>query len=213
MLSRAPRHDARDREDALHAARSPDRIAPQLSALEGCARSTSKPNITQLRGKQVELEHSIVKGRAERQTTIEEFRRNAIELLVETRGKRSAAAEELKKAELRRGMVMLTAPADGVVLDMAQRSIGSVVREAETLFVVVPLDGALEAEVQVEGKDVGHLKVGQPVRLKLDAFPFQKHGTGVGTVRLIGQDSFASEPKGEQRQPMRQRRSIVCAST
>ena len=164
------------------------------------ARLDIEANITQLRGKQVELEHSIVKGRAERQTTIDEFRRNAIELLVETRGKRSAAAEELKKAELRRGMVMLTAPADGVVLDMAQRSIGSVVREAETLFVVVPLDGVLEAEVQVEGKDVGHLKVGQPVRLKLDAFPFQKHGTGVGTVRLISQDSFASEPKGEQRQ-------------
>jgi HlyD family secretion protein len=117
--------------------------------------------------------------------------------IVETRAKRSAAAEQLKKAQLRRGMVILTAPADGVVLDIAKRSIGSVVREAETLFVVVPLDSALEAEVQVEGKDVGSLKVSQPVRLKLDAFPFQKHGTGTGTVRLISQDSFASE-KGEE---------------
>jgi HlyD family secretion protein len=170
------------------------------------ARLDIETSIAQLRGKQVELQHSIDKGRAERQSTIEEFRRNALEQLVETRGKRTAAAEQLKKAELRHGMVVLTAPADGVVLDIAQRSIGSVVREAETLFVLVPLESELEAEVQVEGKDVGRLKAGQPVRLKLDAFPFQKHGTGTGTVRLISQDSFASsDTTDEQRQTHSQR--------
>jgi hemolysin D len=162
------------------------------------ARLDVEANIQRLKGKRVELGHSIEKSRMERQSTIEEFRRNAIELLVESRDKRSAAAEELKKADLRRHMVTLTAPADGVVLELAQRSIGSVVREAETLIVLVPLDSDLEAEIQAEAKDVGHLKVGQPVRVKFDAFPFQKHGTATGSVRLISQDSFDSAPKDEQ---------------
>jgi hemolysin D len=120
-------------------------------------------NLTRVRGKQVELMHAIETTRSERQAFIEEFRRNALELLVETRSKHTAANEELKKAELRRNMVVLTAPSDAVVLDIAQRSIGSVVREAETLFTLVPLNVPLEAEVLVEGKDVGQIADGRSV--------------------------------------------------
>ena len=56
------------------------------------------------------------------------------------------------------------------MLEIGSRSIGSVVREAETLFVLVPRDVALRAEVNVEGKDIGQVAVGQQVRLKFDAF-------------------------------------------
>ena len=165
------------------------------------ARIDVDASISRLKGKMVELKHAIEKDRTERQSAIEDFRRTAVELLVDTRNKRNAAAEDQKKAELRRSMVMLTSPADGIVLEVAQRSIGSVVREAETMYVIVPLDAKLEAEVQAEGKDIGHLKAGQPVRVKFDAFPFQKHGTAAGSVRLISQDSFSNEPQkgGEQR--------------
>ena len=62
---------------------------------------------------------------------------------MDTRAKRNAAAEELKKAELRQHMVILTTPVDAVVLEIAHRSVGSVVREAETLFSLVPRDAPL----------------------------------------------------------------------
>jgi HlyD family secretion protein len=39
--------------------------------------------------------------------------------------------------------------------------------------------------------------VGQPVRIKFEAFPFQKYGTGTGVVRVVSQDTFAPDPKGE----------------
>ena len=73
----------------------------------------------------------------------------------------------------------------------------SVVREAETLFVLVPRDVPLQAEVNVEGKDVGQVVVGQPVRIKFEAFPFQKYGTGSATVRVVSQDTFAPDTQGE----------------
>jgi HlyD family secretion protein len=38
--------------------------------------------------------------------------------------------------------------------------------------------------------DVGYIKKGDLVHLKLDAFPFQRHGTLDGTVRTISQDAF-----------------------
>jgi HlyD family secretion protein len=79
------------------------------------------------------------------------------------------------------------------VLDVAQRSIGSVVQAAEPLFTLVPLDVALEAEVAVAARDIGHLAVNDPARVKFDAFPFQKYGTLEGKVLSISQDSFAPQ--------------------
>ncbi len=115
--------------------------------------------------------------------------------------KRDSAAEELKKAELRRQLIVLKAPADAIVLEIANRTIGSVVREAETLFVLVPRDVPLQAEINVEGRDIGQVSVGQSVRIKFEAFPFQKYGTGTGAVRVISQDTFSSGCKGRRCAP------------
>ena len=42
----------------------------------------------------------------------------------------------------------------------------------------------------------------EPVRLKLEAWPFQKHGTLSGEVRMVSEDSFAPDPKkGQQQSP------------
>ena len=165
------------------------------------ARLGVEAGLAKLDGSIVELRHAIEKAHAERQAFIEEFRRTSIEQLVETRNLYTAAAEELKKATMRQSMVVLTAPADAVVLDAAQRSIGSVVREAEPLFTLVPLDVPIEAEVNIEAKDIGQVKVGQSVRVKFDAFPFQQYGTATGTLRTISSDAFAPELSADRNDP------------
>jgi HlyD family secretion protein len=161
------------------------------------ARLEVESNLSRIRGNRADYKHKVEKARADQQVFVEEFRKTAYQDLVETIAKRNSAAEDLKKAELRRQMIVLTAPADAVVLDIASRTIGSVVREAETLFVLVPRDVPLQAEVNVEGKDIGQTAVGQPVRIKFEAFPFQKYGTGSGVVRVVSQDAFAPDPKAE----------------
>jgi hemolysin D len=162
-------------------------LLSQASSLE------VEDSLSHMRGDQVDLTHKLEKTRAERQVFIEDFRRTALQDLVDNLAKRNAAAEDLKKAELRQHMVVLTTPVDAVVLEIAHRSIGSVVREAETLFSLVPSDARLQAEVNVDSKDIGEVAVGQPVRVKFEAFPFQKYGTASGTVRVISEDSFTPE--------------------
>jgi hemolysin D len=166
------------------------------------ARLDIESNLSRVRGSQVDYEHRVEKTRADRQVFIEEFRRTAYQDLVETLGKRNGAGEDLKKAELRRHLIILSAPEDSVVLEIANRTVGSVVREAETLFVLVPQDVPLQAEVNVEGKDIGQVAIGQSVRIKYEAFPFQKYGTGSGTVRVVSQDTFAPDSKGENQRRM-----------
>jgi hemolysin D len=161
------------------------------------ARLDVENNLSRVRGSGVDYAHRVEKARADQQVFLEEFRRAAYQELVETLAKRNSTAEDLKKADLRRNLIVLSAPVDAVVLEVASRTIGSVIREAETLFVLVPRDVPLQAEVNVEGRDIGQVAVGQPVRIKFEAFPFQKYGTGTGTVSVISQDAFAPDTKGE----------------
>lgn len=161
------------------------------------ARLEVDANLARVAGAAMVATHTLAKLRADRQAFIEDFRRATMEELVEVRSERDGIHEELKKLELRHTMVALTAPSTAVVLELAQRSIGSVVREAEPLVTLVPLDVPLEAEVSVNTRDIGRVNVQDSARIKLDAFPFQKYGTASGHIRTISQDAFSSPEHGQ----------------
>ena len=148
-----------------------------------------------------ELEQQLERYKAEKAAYLAEFRQKAAEEMVQVRRDHDAAVTQLDKAALRNAVTVMTAPADAIVLEVAQRSVGSVMKEAEALYTLVPLDSPLEAEISVEGLDVGNVETGADVRLKLEAWPFQKHGTLCGKVRTVSDDAFTPDPKkdGQQR--------------
>jgi len=147
-----------------------------------------------------ELEEELERFKAEKAGYLAEFRQKTAEELVQARRDYDAAVKQLDKAVRRNAVTVLTAPADAIVLEVAQRSVGSVMKEAEALYTLVPLDSPLEAEVSVEGLDVGQVETGAEVRLKLEAWPFQKHGTLSGKVRTVSDDTFTPDPKKEAQQ-------------
>ena len=111
--------------------------------------------------------------------------------MVQTREALTKALKEYDKANQMASYVALRSPEEAVVHDIAPISIGSAVREAETLLTLVPLGGRLEAEAEIRAEDIGKIHVGDSVRVKLTAFPFQKYGTIEGKVRVISEDAFS----------------------
>ena len=138
-----------------------------------------------------EIQREITATEAERESFTKSWRQEAMEQLAETLQQREEIDEQLAKARRRSDLVKLTAPADAIVLEIGERSVGSVVREAEPLFVLVPLQADLEAEVEVSPADVGEIQVGDTARIKIDAYPFQKHGTVRGQVINVSADAFS----------------------
>lgn len=141
----------------------------------------------------IEYGLNLIRIRAEREGYLNEWRREAAVELADALRRREGAVSQLEKARRRSAMVAMTAPADAVVLDVAKRSVGSVVREAEPFFTLVPLDVPLEAEVEVEARDVGHVRPGATVRIKFDAYPYQRHGMLEGRVRTVSEDAFTRD--------------------
>ena len=145
----------------------------------------------------LELQQEIARTRAEREAFIQDWRQKTAEELVSARRDLDGAERQLDKAKRRNALVDLMAPADAIVLEVAQRSVGSVLREAEPLFTLVPIDVPIEAEVSIDARDIGLVRAEAPVRIKLDAYPFQKHGTLEGTVRTITEDSFTEKESAQ----------------
>jgi len=142
------------------------------------------------RSKEQELRRELSAYEAEKLAFEKNWRQKAMEEMLSATRERDTLIQQLQKADRRRGLVTLLAPQDAVVLEIAKLSPGSVVQGAETFFTLVPLNTKLEAEIQINSVDVGYIKKGDLVHLKLDAFPFQRHGTLDGTVRTISQDAF-----------------------
>ena len=145
------------------------------------------------KNRQVEIRRELSSVEAEKASFETGWRQKMLEELLAVSREKDAISDQLQKANKRQSLVVLTAPADAVVLEVAKLSQGSIVKEAEPFFTLVPIGDVLEADIQIDAQDVGYVKVGERVNVKLDAYPFQKHGMLFGSLRTISQDAFRRE--------------------
>lgn len=103
--------------------------------------------------------------------------------------------EQIAKAESREQYRRLAAPVDGAVQNVKIHTPGAVVTTADTLMEIVPDGAGVEIEANVENKDIGFVREGQPVEVKFDAFPFTRYGLVKGTVRKLGRDAAPASPQ------------------
>jgi hemolysin D len=132
----------------------------------------------------------------QRRLALADSRREAFEKLEELEKQNRAQRQELIKASDIAGNQVLTSPVDGVVQQLKVHTINGVVTPAEQLLVVVPKDQALEVEARVLNKDIGFVRAGQSVSVKIEAFPFTRYGVIEGTVTSVSNDAIADEKLG-----------------
>lgn len=110
--------------------------------------------------------------------------------------KAASLLQEVTKAGQKAGLQRLIAPIDGVVQQLAVHTVGGVVTPAQQLLIIVPQDHPVEVEAKVENKDVGFVKEGQPVEIKVETFQFTLYGTIPGRVLTISDDAAPIEKVG-----------------
>lgn len=170
-------------------------VGSRLNSLQARdSRIEIERNLAMVKRDMIERQHELQGLQADRDAFIQQWQSRILEELVSRRNERDGVAEQIIKVRKRQDLVSLSPAVDAVVLDVAARSVGSVVNGAEPLFTLVPLGAPLEVEAAIDAKELGFIKLGDHVRIKLDAYPFQEHGTLEGNVRTISEDAFSGQP-------------------
>ncbi len=96
------------------------------------------------------------------------------------------------------GMVVLS-PCEGTVLRLHVNTPGHVVKEGEILAELACTGEQLQAELVVSEAGLPMVQAGQSVKLRYDAFPYQRYGVRFGTVRWVGQAGTTRADSGSFR--------------
>lgn len=126
---------------------------------------------------------------ARRSETLNELSRTRAEL-AELEAQRPALSQRLARAELR-------APVRSVVNRIMVPARGAVVQAGQILMELVPVDDTLLVEAYVRPADIGFLRPGLPVRVKLTAYDFSRYGGLDGRIVRIGADAVTRPDREE----------------
>ena len=79
---------------------------------------------------------------------------------------------------------------------MLVHTIGGIVTPAEKVISIVPVDSPLIIKASVLDKDIGFVKEGMPVQVKIDTFDFQKYGMIEGKVKKVSKTVLKMKNRG-----------------
>ncbi|WKD48900.1 HlyD family type I secretion periplasmic adaptor subunit [Microbulbifer spongiae] len=111
---------------------------------------------------------------------------------------RTLAAQEkaLAKARLRSEQQVIRAPIAGTVQELAIHTEDAVLEPAQALMQIVPAGSRLQVQAWVLNKDIGFVKEGHPVTVKISTYNFTKYGTVSGVVTNLSKDAVMNEEQG-----------------
>jgi HlyD family secretion protein len=87
----------------------------------------------------------------------------------------------------------IRSPVDGMVFDLQAGGPGFVAQTSEPVLKIVPQE-SLQARVQIPSRQVGFVRVGQPVEISIDSYPSSDFGVVKGEVERISSDALPPDP-------------------
>ena len=95
--------------------------------------------------------------------------------------------------------LQIVAPVSGVVTDLTSTQPGDKVQANAPLGGIAPSKSRSVVKVEIAENDRAFLREGLPVKLKFNAFPFQRYGVINGTLEYV---SPATKPASQTKQPV-----------
>jgi hemolysin D len=145
----------------------------------------SQSQLASDQGQLIETDAAIGELASEKTKALSQFIADNENKVEDASRKADEARESLAKASSRLASTKLYAPIGGIVQQLSVTTYGQVVSAGQQLATVTPTDGALQVEALVANTDIGFVRVGQEVAVKLDAFPFTRFGALRGKVVAI----------------------------
>ncbi|MFC6791480.1 HlyD family type I secretion periplasmic adaptor subunit [Methylobacterium komagatae] len=160
----------------------------------------------------IEARHQIASIKADRDAFVQQWMSTSSQDLVSAQGNRDGLIAQLAKASRHKDLVRLTAPEDAFVLSRAKVSVGAVLQSGTTLLSIVPENTPIEVELNISARDIGFVRAGDAVSVKVDAFPFIEHGQAFGKLSWISEGAFTVDDEGRAVNPFYRARATISES-
>ncbi|HYD96147.1 MAG TPA: HlyD family efflux transporter periplasmic adaptor subunit [Noviherbaspirillum sp.] len=183
-----------------------------LLAAENAMRQ-AQARLTELAARQSQ---EFTQAKAQLETSGQEFTK--LQLQYEAAAKEIASTEEKLRLQLQTArlvaeaaarirfenidkdnFLLILAPVDGVVTDVTSTQPGEKIQANSPLGGIAPRDARPILKIEIAERDRAFLKEGQGVKMKFNAFPYQRHGVVTGRLEHI---SPATKLSAQQKQPV-----------
>ena len=159
-------------------------------------RIAAERDLAAQRSRLIEANSAVHGAQEELQVLVADTRQQTLDGLRQAREQVQQFTPEVAKTGQRDRQMELRAPVAGSVQQLAVHTVGGVVTPAQPLLVVVPNAESLEVEATVLNKDIGFVKAGQVVTVKVESFPYTRYGYLTGTVESVSHDAAQDEKMG-----------------
>ncbi|MBW4671518.1 MAG: HlyD family efflux transporter periplasmic adaptor subunit [Cyanomargarita calcarea GSE-NOS-MK-12-04C] len=120
---------------------------------------------------------------------IAEIESQITKVLLENEKRLADVNSKISQAQTNVKYQKLHAPVSGTIFDLQANNHGFVTRPTEKLLAIVPKD-SLIAEAFITNKDIGFVREGMKVDVRMDSFPFSEFGDIKGEITSIGSDAL-----------------------
>lgn len=96
----------------------------------------------------------------------------------------------LEKHEDQYERLHIRAPISGIMKDVIPTARGAVIQSGKPVAEIVPTDAQLIAEVKIQPKDIGHIRVGDKAELTVTTYDFNVYGKLEGKLSKLSASSF-----------------------
>ena len=166
---------------------------------------TLRQELTQAEGDLAETQDRLLakfaeldNAREDRRQVDDDFEADVYAQLATARLNLERASRDLAKARTSKRNLIVAAPVDGIVQDIQITSTGQSVSNNEPLMRLVPTGDTLIVEARVPNQDIGFIKAGQEVEVRVDTYDFVTFGTLPAVVEQIAADA-TEDPESPNR--------------
>lgn len=144
-----------------------------------------------------ELDGTIAETETQRFELRAKLRTETLEQLAKVTSEKAELQSVLGRQLGELDRLQVRSPVDGIVKSYTIKTIGGVIAPGSVVAEVVPIGQRLEAFTRVKPKDIGNVRLGQKVEVKVQAYDYSRYGTIAGKVDAISAGTFQDEKTGE----------------
>lgn len=131
------------------------------------------------------------------QERINRFRQDASAELVRVQTELTTLGEQQVVRDDILKRTVLTSPVRGLVKNIRMNTVGGVVTAGAPVMEIVPVDDQVLVELRIKPDDIGFVRLGHPVEIKLSAYEYMVYGSLHGKVESLSPDALGDNDRGQ----------------